>query len=1148
MRKISLVLLVLISAVAIQPTASGAESVRMAQVGVSGTITTPGMTLADVTGDGEDSILIGTSTGLYVFTTGGELHRYVQTPSSVTNIAVLGDVTGDGVPEVAISTQEAYFPNVQCYDIEAGEKVWEFSPKTEVYDPYILWTMKQTPVFDMVALGDVNSNGHDDIAISAGHAVYALDGESGSRLWKFQDTDNVWDLLEVSDQDGDGRLDLMAGDQNGYLYLISGESGEEIWSRYLAKEYTVIDPSTNSPAGTVKRSVWDMVEIDIDGGEHAAVSAEDGYVYMIDISNGETKWEREVIDYVDTLLYGYYGNSPLPTGLADYNFFNLRIIAVNDATGDGGMDVVASTFPGFRAGKEYKGVKGIYMIDSGSGEIIWSNENIELGYISRPGTVELDETYLAVSTGKSGNKDKVRVIDLSDGSIHKTLSINSTSGQARSNTYFLRSFGEDRFLFASSYGDLSLVEYPTSIEWSYPRVNGITIEETDLTGDSSVDMLVKSRDSVQSDNMFDPGQSRIIFVIDGSAREIAWSYSMPSKAFAETGGLYAVQVVPDLNRDGKSEVLAYMQYPEEKAGGDEYGEDTRVLVFNGEDGRVIMNRSVTDSDYYGKYDALFKDDITFNQTILVGMLKEMGLEEVHLQAMEIDQRRDFDQQYEEKMRRIREQESRFRISKRIESLDVTHDQSGDGVPDFLIGLRDDVLIMDSVGGKIVWNRTRDISRYEDPFTGEQPEELYHNWTYHDRNRFLTVGDTNGDGLEDMALIDWDGISFLHSSLTASGLDYEVAHRFTATNGIGKERVAVVGDLNGNGVRDLVFERYIEDGPSLYVFVDGRNGYLIMEVERSGTVADMGVGDFDGNGFEDTIIFQLWSDSGLPKLEIIDGRSKESVWSYSGIDETWMLRDLYGYEMIMPASPAGDLNGDGVTDVAVARSLAWQPGAEVLVYDAKSNTRLAQVVVEAVDETMGGDMRWIPAINAEMLADVNGDGSNELGVIMAVGEANRKEIKMFVVDIANGEVISDFTSLGSEIINLGNNSVGMVGRSGNIYFLDTVKDMSITAPTAGSVTGSPIAVEWTGKGDSMAMVLVDNKRTLMTEGESAQFEILSGEHKITVYSFDRYGKGLYDSLSVSIVKSSSNVLLVTAMVLVLLALLFVPRAYVLIKRV
>jgi outer membrane protein assembly factor BamB len=726
MRKICLALPLFLLLLSVPGIGEAAESMSMVQIGISGAITAPDIVLADLAGDGTSFLLTGTSTGLYVFSGDGELYKYIQTPSPITNIAVLGDMTNDGKKEVAISTGDAYFPNVQCFDIENDEKLWEFSPKTEVYDPYILWTMKQTSVFDMDSLNDLNSDGHDDLVLSSGYVVYTIDGKTGEKIWQWQDSDNVWDLLVIGDQNGDGLQDILAGDQNGYLYLISGLSGNEIWKKYLAKIYTVVNPSTNSPAGTVKRSVWDLVGVDIDGEQHVAVSAEDGFVYMIDTENGEIVWEREIIEYVDTLLYSYYGDSPIPTGIFSYNFFNLRIVAVDDVSGDGNSDLVASSFPGFRFGQEYKGVRGLHLIDSGTGEVKWSNENIELGYVKRPGTVEMDETFIAVPIGKSGAKDKIRLVDPDDGSIHDTLTINSSPVRARGDQYFLSPFEKNRFVMASNYGDFALVEEPQDVVWSYPRINEIVIEKADFTGDSTTDMLVKSRDGADSENPFDEGQSRVIFVIDGATMEIAWSYTLPFMAFSETGGLSGVQIAPDINKDGKSDILAYLQYPGEDSWGDTHGEKTRILLFSGKSGVLVANRSVAPSRYYGIYDSLFKDPITFNQSIRVGMLKERGLEESHLMKMDLDQREDFDREYEEMKRNILENENELKINKRVQSLDIINDQSGDGVPDFILGLLRDVFIMDSVSGEIIWNRTSRESNYRNPFTHEVPEGLKQN--------------------------------------------------------------------------------------------------------------------------------------------------------------------------------------------------------------------------------------------------------------------------------------------------------------------------------------------------------------------------------------------------------------------------------------
>jgi hypothetical protein len=207
---------------------------------------------------------------------------------------------------------------------------------------------------------------------------------------------------------------------------------------------------------------------------------------------------------------------------------------------------------------------------------------------------------------------------------------------------------------------------------------------------------------------------------------------------------------------------------------------------------------------------------------------------------------------------------------------------------------------------------------------------------------------------------------------------------------------------------------------------------------------------------------------------------------------------------------------------------------------KNNEEISTIVIEDMDRTRGGDSRWMPGIMAETLSDVNGDGRGEIGVIAAVGEEYNKQIKMFILDPVNGNIISDFGTVGGEIIDMGENRVGIVGSSGNIFFLDMTKSLRITSPDTESVVDSPVTVEWTGASESVTTVLVDGQRTVMTGDSNAAFEIPAGEHRITVYSFDRYGKGVYDSIAVTVEKSSAGMFFAGIAVIVLLGLLLSPK--------
>ncbi|UCD03068.1 MAG: PQQ-binding-like beta-propeller repeat protein, partial [Candidatus Aenigmatarchaeota archaeon] len=613
-----------------------AESMTMIQSGISGGVTVKDITKADIDGSGDDEMLIGTSTGLYIISSDGHLYRYIQTSSAVTNAVPIDDINGDGTHEIVISTSDLYFPNVQCYDAATGEKLWDFSPRTEVYDTYILWTMKQTGVFDLLSMADINGDGSRDIVTSAGYVVYALDGSSGGEIWKYQDTDNVWDLDIVSG-------DVIGGDQNGYVFLLESGSGKEIWRKLVSRDYTVVNPSTNSVAGNVKRSVWDILPLEVGGVLRAAVSAEDGFVYMLDVSNGEVLWEKEVIDYVDSLLYGYYGDTPIPTSSAGYNFFNLRLTPVNDVTGDGSSDLVASTFPGVRRGREYKGVSGMYLLNSGNGNMEWENENTALSFTGRPVTVDLGEEYIAVPAGKSGDRERIRFIDPSDGTTFDTMSINSSSGQTRSATYIIKSWDEDRFIFASATDDLILAEYPDDYTWRYPRTNDVIILKADFTGDSAPDMLVKTRDGADRENSFDEGKSRSLFVIDGSTKDVAWTYEMDTEVFLHSGGLAGVKVTPDLNGDGKADIAGYMNYFADWDRGDVYGEHSRVVVFSGRTGKKLMDEPPVLADYYGVYERAFTDTVFLNESMNDLLLMEWGLSPKAYEELVYSQKRQFKQ-------------------------------------------------------------------------------------------------------------------------------------------------------------------------------------------------------------------------------------------------------------------------------------------------------------------------------------------------------------------------------------------------------------------------------------------------------------------------------------------------------------------------
>lgn len=1077
---------------------SQAASIEIIQRGVSGSITSDiGLESLNESAESEDDIFFGTQLGVYVFSSEGTLTNFIQTGSSVTNIESIPDIDDNGYNELVITTTNNYFPNVLCFDSLTGDKLWEFSSETEVFDVDMLWTMKQVTAYEL----EVSQSG-DNIYLTAGYNVFRLGTQTGNKLSSFEGTDNMWDISLV---DGD----VVVGDQNGYVYRLNGESLGVIWKKFVSKSYTVVNPSTKGAMGTVKRSVWDIVPITVNDKSLVAVCTEDGYLYILDFDTGEILRSTEIIDYVDELLYAYYGDYPLPTSFVGYNFFNIRAKVIPDVTEDNNQEILVYTYPGTRIGHEYQGArKGIYIVDPTTGEIVSENENFDLSKINRLETIisqDLEnKTYIILPTGKSGSQEKIKLIDPEDCTTYDTISINSTSGSSSSNIYSIKVLDEDYFLLCSNYGDVLKSDLNGNVSWNYPRLNNIKVERVDLVGNSDLDLLVLSDEGMDEDDFLSVSSSRTIYVTDGETKEIAWSYEMPYNEFIQSGGLLAVKAVDDLNGDGKKDIVAYKQRYAEWGSGDEYGEYTRIIVFSGK-GEILYEKSLTDSTFYGVYEQLYNDS-SYLASLDPGQLENIN------------------------DRRIR---------KIIVSLDTIADVSGDGISDFIVGSWNDVYILNSSNGEIIWTRTYNSWLYEQP-SGYNPMAIYEwDWLSDDRMRYLSLGDQNSDGYDELLQISWNEMWILHSKVTSGILDYTPYKQITYEGNFEKEKVKIVKDLNGDSYSDIVFLLHIEDSPAMYKIISGTSGSEIMEFEREGTTFELGAADFNDDGYEDSIVFYAWGSSG-PRLEILSGKTSEVIWSYLRYDETWMLRDIYGIQKIMPVCYVDDFNGDGSNDLALGRSLPWTTGAEVLIYDVKNNGLLKTITVESIGQD-SNDRRWQPSIITAPLSDLTGDGIGEVAVVMALGKGNQKQLKLVILDIAEEEIISDFIAKGTEIEDVGD-LIATYGSGGELYLLNPEKDLSIVSPQDYQIVTSPMKISWSeNNNDTVKIIMVDNNRIMKATGKNAEFDLKQGNRKITIYSFDEYGKGLYETVTVNVEKTSAAATPLTILLVILLIVLFVPKS-------
>ncbi|MFC1935734.1 PQQ-binding-like beta-propeller repeat protein [Chloroflexota bacterium] len=610
-------------------------SVRFLQGGLTGSIEADILS-TDVTADDTEEVFLGTSRGLYILSQ-GNLLRYIPTSSSVTDIAILDDVTGDSQPDVVLVVGDTYFPNIRAYDTATGHKVWQFVPKQEVFIKNLMWTEQQTLTFDVEAV-DLDSDNVKDVIASSGYRVYALDGKTGLPLWSFEATDNLWKVAVTPDLTGDGIPDVAVGGQNGYMHVLSGKDGSLLWERRLTTEYEARDERGN-PSEIVDRSVWDIVPVRIQNSPKAVVSSEDGTVRLVDLKDGSIEWESQAIEYVNALLDRYYqrkrGQSTSP---GDFHFFNLRAYLVEDLTGDGVEEILASAYLGRKeaGGQEPRGA-GLFVLDTMTGATLWENTKLSLDHVLRMEVALLEGEAVVLLPSAS-----IEVVALKDGVAQETIPVAGESAGRTSDVYAVKDLGDGQLFIASNQHDVLGISTSGDILWDYPRVAAVAVERGDFTGDETQDILIRSKSYSQKDGASE-AKARVLYIVDGNTMEKVWAYEMPYEEFAATGGIGGIQVTPDLDRDGKQDIIGYIQEPENWDQQQHEGK-SEVVAFSGRDGSVLLRQPVTAKTYYGEWDELFKDPSAFERRLRDKFETDMDTEiDRQWTQQEQDRRQEFKQ-------------------------------------------------------------------------------------------------------------------------------------------------------------------------------------------------------------------------------------------------------------------------------------------------------------------------------------------------------------------------------------------------------------------------------------------------------------------------------------------------------------------------
>jgi serine/threonine protein kinase/outer membrane protein assembly factor BamB len=175
-----------------------------------------------------------------------------------------------------------------------GVTLWSVPTSGRVYSVPVVADFDGDSVPDVVA-------GDDD------GKVYCLSGSDGVALWVFRASAAVQSPLAKADANGDGAPDVFAGSTDGRLYCLNGRTGIALWT--FETHGPIVGPTL-------------LRDLNGDGVPDAVVGSGDGFVYAISGVKGEVLWKFQTTGQITgSLAWG--GNDLLLVGSLDKTLYAL---------------------------------------------------------------------------------------------------------------------------------------------------------------------------------------------------------------------------------------------------------------------------------------------------------------------------------------------------------------------------------------------------------------------------------------------------------------------------------------------------------------------------------------------------------------------------------------------------------------------------------------------------------------------------------------------------------------------------------------------------------------------------------------------------------------------------------------------------------
>ncbi|MFT7619641.1 MAG: hypothetical protein ACI97A_003297 [Planctomycetota bacterium] len=250
-----------------------------------------------------------------------------------------------------------------------------------------------------------------------------------------------------------------------------------------------------------------------------------------------------------------------------------------------------------------------------------------------------------------------------------------------------------------------------------------------------------------------------------------------------------------------------------------------------------------------------------------------------------------------------------------------------------------------------------------------------------------IGDVNADGIDDYAISTFDTNAAAMATTGVvtvySGANNSVLHQFTSS--VPGERfgfsLAAGGDINNDGFGDVLVGAVLGTTggpvfqPGRVVAYSGSDGSLIHSVDGLGTQASFGfsiasLGDINGDGHADYV-------AGAPNFQGASFTVGGYARVISGIDgaELYIFTGPPGSSAGRSVDNAGDIDGDGISDIAISQPSFAFPGqpaiGRVRIRSGANGTVLHAVFGTTSVVTSDWTVRGV--------GDLDGDGINDFAI-------------------------------------------------------------------------------------------------------------------------------------------------------------------------